>query len=287
MCGDVEPAARDVRLRRQAEAGQRPRRSATTRELREARRVVRRVRLLRRRGLRRLPVEPPAPAVAPRPPARRADRRRRRVAAAASAPSSRRARIGYCEQHETHHSSGSGTHASPTPGVSHARGHDVDPPDEHAARRRAIPQFSQDRGRSRGVSLPGRRCATGPPVGSRRRRRVPCRHCREPSVPWTVEVAEMAASTTRDVTAPGVAARKGRRAPARDGHGLRRAVGADRRRRRRRHDPRRRLARDGRARLRRHAAGHDRRHGAPRRRGRAHAAATRSSSATCRGSATT
>ena len=74
---------------------------------------------------------------------------------------------------------------------------------------------------------------------------------------------------------------RARGTPARDGHGVRRAVGARRRRRGRRHDPRRRLARDGRARLRRHAAGHDRRHGAPHRRGRAHQAATRSSSATC------
>ena len=39
-------------------------------ELAQAGRVVRRVRLLRRRGLPRLPVEPPAPPVAARPPAR-------------------------------------------------------------------------------------------------------------------------------------------------------------------------------------------------------------------------
>ena len=43
---------------------------STQAELAQAGRVVRRVRLLRRRGLRRVPLEPPPPPVAARPPAR-------------------------------------------------------------------------------------------------------------------------------------------------------------------------------------------------------------------------
>ena len=106
-------------------------------------------------------------------------------------------------------------------------------------------------------------------------------------MPWTVEVPRWLHAAAPRVTAPDDRGPQGIDDPARDGDRVRRAVGAHRRRRRRRHDPRRRHAGDGRARLRRHAAGDDRRHGAPRRRGRAHAARTRSSSATCRGSATT
>ena len=69
VCGATNLRLVILRLRREAEAGERPGDQQPGRAA-QAGRVVRRVRLLRRRGLRRLPLEPPPPPVAPRPPAR-------------------------------------------------------------------------------------------------------------------------------------------------------------------------------------------------------------------------
>ena len=60
-------------------------------ELRKLGRVVRRIRLLRRRGLRRVPLEPPPPPVAPRPPARELS------TADVERPQSSTISQGYCE----------------------------------------------------------------------------------------------------------------------------------------------------------------------------------------------
>ena len=236
-----QPAARHLRVRRQAESGERPC-DQHPRRAREARRDVRRVRVLRRRGVSRVPVEPPAaPVTARTTPRELTSRSPQHDLAGVLARRSRctRARV---------RAPPSRSRAGPT------LGDDVDAPHEHEL----VVGEPAVLARAFGHSVHSRPLATvGYPAFCRR----------EPNVPWTVEVPEMTASR-------GANDRARRREPARASDtplvmvtAYDAPIGTHGRRCGRRHDPRRRHARDGRARLRRHVASHDRRHGASRRRG--------------------
>ena len=227
----VEPAPRLVRLRREAEAGQRP--------------GDQRPRASWRSSARRATSSPVTTSRSASTAGGTTCAASRSTAActraepgATSRPASRRrtSSQGYCEQHEMHHQLGLGRRRSRDAGAC---------PTTRARRRRAgpstssssgKPQFSQASGTAHRVATSRRGSASagvlarsawsaiGPPAGTPDRRL--------PGADRALDGGGAGDGRNRRarMTAPAVAARKGDEHPARDGDRVRRAVGAHRRR---------------------------------------------------------
>ena len=233
VCGNEPDAGRHLRLRRQAQAGERPLHRQPARSWPGSARPATSSPVTTSRsastaagttcaGSRCTAACTPADA-------RRRRRPRRRSSSALS--SSATASCGYCEQHETHHSSGSSTTVCRAGRVPRL-GHHVDPPHEHQL---VVRRTRSSRTRDRSSCSQPAHGVIARPIAP-----VVCDGVRLGTLPVLPGAeraldgggAEMATQTSARVTAPDVARPQGWRRAPRHGHRVRRAVGADGRRRR-------------------------------------------------------